>query len=151
MDAFGYWRALTVPEVGDTRWVSHESAAASVTRVLPGLRKTLQHLRPDLSNDDRALADAYNTRSQLYGVFLLAVICPILKGFSRVMQSPSLCFADSVGIRDYYVERLKQVRNSPAAFSVYNACWDVMDRAGVPAAQPVAPPAGPPTTAGAAL
>ena len=131
IDCFGYWRELVLPEVGETRWVSHEGAALTVTKVLRGLRMTMELLRPSLQGTDVELADAFSNPTKLYGIFLLAVVCPILASFSKVMQSPRFCFSQIVALRDHYIERLQVVKEKPSTFPVYNACWEVMRQAGV--------------------
>lgn len=132
IDSFGYWRHLAIPEVGDTRWVSHEGSALVIIRVLPGLVKTFALLRPDLDDKGRELADAFASPEKLYGVFLLATVCPLLKSFSKVLQSPKFCMAEAPSMRDYYVRKLGVLhRDGGRGFPVYQACWEVISQAGI--------------------
>jgi hypothetical protein len=134
--SFAYWRELEVPEIGDTRWVSHEGAALVVTRMLPGLVGALRALRPKMHDPkDLALADVFNNATKIYPFFLLAAVCPLLRSFSRVLQSPKLCLGDAVGIRDWFLKRMEKL-GAPhddlrEKFPVYFACWDVITKAGV--------------------
>ena len=51
--ACGFWHQLEVLQVGETRWVAHERAAATVIRILPGIWQALCRIKDDhIANGD---------------------------------------------------------------------------------------------------
>lgn len=140
--AFGFWRQLQVPEVGDTRWVAHERAAATVIRILPGVWAALCRLKDEheaknelIGEHEMVLQRGYRNTDVLFSIFLLAETCPILKRFSKSVQRQDCSFSDVLSIRRYFVDMLKRLRDSAPentnGFVKYWASFEVIKKAGI--------------------
>ena len=101
--------------MGVTRWVSHESAAASIVAGLKGITQALRVLSDRDPTD--ALASFLHKELQkpenLYGLFLMGALLPILRAFSKCLQDPSFCFSEIVALCDHFAKKIQLLIDDP--------------------------------------
>lgn len=126
VDTFFFYRTdLALVDVGDTRWLSHERAAKTVTASLKVCLLAIEKLAANSHADALVLKRDFSINA-CFSLFLLAEVCPILSCFSRLLQRPDLCWLEASTFKLDTVRKLEKLRDDAPSFPVYFNCYVVI-------------------------
>ncbi|KAJ9441500.1 hypothetical protein DIPPA_05377 [Diplonema papillatum] len=128
VDNFGMWRELELCEVGDTRWVSHERAASTVTNVLRGVYQGVSALSEG-NEAAREVSEHMQKKGPMFALFLYEVTLPVVAHFSSALQKASSFFAQVVSLKGHYKKKILDIAHEPKQYTKYFNCHMVLNAA----------------------
>lgn len=122
---FAYRTDLDLVKVGDTRWLSHERAAKTITASLKVCLHAVEKLASGGNEEAVSIKRDFSVTA-CFALFLLAAVCPIVSFLSRCLQRSDLCWVEVTKLKNETIEKLENLRDNPSTCGEYYLCAKII-------------------------
>lgn len=115
---FSYRSDLVLGRVGDTRWLSHERCAKTLTLSLKICLHAIDKLAGEGNEDACSLRRKFSITT-CFSIFLLASVSSTLSVLSRCLQRADLCWLECSTFKTNAIKDLETLRDTPSSDPLY--------------------------------